>query len=691
MFRVLLCIFTLLFGFEVRAFERDVAVLWDSSESEAYSYTFSLVHRKLEVMLNHYGFKAHYFDVHDEQFRTQNVNPKEFYALVTWFSDDQTKNVKNIRKVYRSWFSAKKKVISLGQMGIYYDENEETYDLKDINNTLKLAGLEYEDHQYETPLGLKIEILGNQKDFEFERSYKFEVPAVKVFKSIDNKNKTLVKIKDSINHRTSPAVLQNEHFFMATMGADLFYNPIQNYSQWRVSPFYIMKWLQADPLEPIPDTTTINGKRIYYGHVDGDAFINISDIDRTSISGKILLDRILEKYKLPTTASFVVAEIDPKDKGKSNFTEIAKEIASKDYIELASHTYYHPLSWNKKPSKYDIEAYLDKPEDYKGGPILAYKPRDNKLDYEREIKSSIDYINTNIAPKNKPTNLLLWSGSCEPPYEAMKVIEKYGYLNLNGGDSRFDNDLPSYSHLLPLYRQVQDLTQYYSSNTNEILYTHNWTGPFSGFIKVLETFKNTESPVRMKPINIYYHFYSAEKHSALNALDAVYKWTSEQDIFPIFASEYPQILKGFIDTKVSKIKENRYKLQSYGKLRTFRIDQNNVYPDYKNSKNIIGHRQINDSLYVFLGDAPESQLSLTTTMPSEVYLSTSDFNFSTFQLSENSLKVIGTSKWRKSFKLHVDKRKIKFNKDVEIVAYVEGYVTIKLKDKSIDTTIEFVQ
>jgi hypothetical protein len=38
----------------------------------------------------------------------------------------------------------------------------------------------------------------------------------------------------------------------------------------------------------------------------------------------------------------------------------------------------------------------------------------------------------------------------------------------------------------------------------------------------------TEKPYRIKPINIYYHFYSGSKLAAFNALKEVYDWAIKQ-------------------------------------------------------------------------------------------------------------------------------------------------------------------
>ncbi len=679
------------YNWNLRANERDVAVLWDHSELDSTSYTQSLVHRKLEVLLNHYGFKATYFDIHDKSFSPKSVDPKRYYALITWFSDDETSNVKSIRALYREWFNSKKKVLSLGQMGIYYDENDKNYDLKDINETLKLVDLEFEDIQYESPLGLKTIILGDTKNVEFERDFKFEVPAVKVFKSLSPKNKVLVNIKDTINGRESPAIVYNDSFFMVYAGLDIFNNPLKGFTQWRVNPFFMMKWLLEDPIAPIPDTTTINGKRILYSHVDGDAFINISDIDRTSTSGEVLLNEVLEKYRIPITISFIAAEMDLKYLGKTNYINVAKKMAAKSYVEIASHTYFHPLSWEKKPPQYEIDAYLDNPSLYKGGPILAYQPKDKELNFEREIKGSLDFINDEIAPKDKQSNFMLWSGSCVPSKEAMQVIKKYNFKNMNGGDSRFDKKFPSYSHLMPLYRSIDGMIQYYSSNTNEILYTNNWTGPYSGFSDVIETFENTEFPVRMKPINIYYHFYSAEKRSSLNALLAVYDWTKNQEYLPIFTSTYPDIIDGFMTSKFAKI-EDGYKISDTDNLKTLRIDSKDYYPDYKRSGNIIGHRFINDSLYLFLGSKTESVLTLSKTKPNQLHMVWSDFVFEEASLKKERIILKGKSLKNKRMKFFVGKnRKFLNNEQISSIVYDDEFATLEFKSLEIDLTLELMQ
>ena len=99
---------------------------------------------------------------------------------------------------------------------------------------------------------------------------------------------------------------------------------------------------------------------------------------------------------------------------------------------------------------------------------------------------------------------------------------------MNGGDSRLDGEYPSYHYVAPLYRQHEGFYQIHSSNSNENTYTNLWSGPFGGYVNAIQTFANTDSPRRILPVNVYYHFYSGERQAALEALRIVYNWVHER-------------------------------------------------------------------------------------------------------------------------------------------------------------------
>ena len=150
---------------------------------------------------------------------------------------------------------------------------------------------------------------------------------------------------------------------------------------------------------------------------------------------------------------------------------------------------------------------------------------------------------------------------------------------------------------------------------NENVYTNDWTGPFHGFRHVIETFQRTDSPRRLKPLAIYYHFYSGTKQSALNALLSIYHWVDEQETLPLYGSEYARKAEDFYRVVITQDLEGRYVLSNLGTLRTIRLPHG-LWPDLAQSRNIVGARKINGEIYAHLS-SEDVVLAFGETSPTE--------------------------------------------------------------------------
>ena len=167
-----------------------------------------------------------------------------------------------------------------------------------------------------------------------------------------------------------------------------------------------------------------------------------------------------------------------------------------------------------------------------------------KFSFEREVLGSIGYINKNLLPENKKANIFLWSGEALPTNAALKYCYENGLINMNGGYTTIRKDRASLLFVSPMARTVGPYVQVYAPVMNENVYTNDWTGPYYGFQRVIETFEMTDKPRRLKAMDIYYHFYSGSKPAAMTALHSVYKWTIDKDIFPVYVGEYaPKVLE----------------------------------------------------------------------------------------------------------------------------------------------------
>jgi len=130
--------------------------------------------------------------------------------------------------------------------------------------------------------------------------------------------------------------------------------------------------------------------------------------------------------------------------------------------------------------------------------------------------------------------------------------------------------------------------------------------------------ENTESPRRIKPINIYYHYYSAQYKSSLKALKKVYKWVLKQKTAPVFTSEYLKMARDFLGVRIYKKsdkKANIFVIENYQKALTLRFEDDELYPDLLQSENVLGYINLPQGLYVFLTPAKERAVIHLVTNP----------------------------------------------------------------------------
>lgn len=621
----LLLSFPLLYGQSLLAAEvkRDILAFWDSSEVEEDEYTYSPIHKNLEFVFNHYGLRLTYVDVNRPLppwlFKSESL--KKFKGMVSWFNDNSMNRGEQYIEFLRKASELKYKVFFLGEPGFFLKDKEKMRTRSEIKEVLELFGLSFNGDFYSNPLLMEAKFLRDQKAAEFERSLEGELHGFWGISVKQTEGILEIKTGEQVGEVFHPITL-GKTTAMVQQGYEIYTNPNDFKVKWRIDPFFFVKYLFVDTSLPIPDVTTQCGKRASFVHIDGDGFINLSLVDKKSLSGEIILEKIIKKYKVPTSASVVTSEISPDYLGSVKTMKLVRELFELPYVEPASHTLRHPMSWEKIPNQREREIYLsdDKIKDHKGS-IVGYLSNLGELDYKQEVVGSVDYINEELSPQKK-AKIIFWTGSCRPPLEALKLASDKSLLNLNGGDGRFDITYPSYSGLSPLYRKIGIYVQPYSAFANENIYTNLWEGPFSGFRNVIGSFKNTESPRRVKPINIYYHFYSGERTSSLMALDEIYDYLIEQDTFPLYASDYSQMVGDWERLKLEKLEDGGISITDYGLSRNLRIELEGkeLYPDYRRSKNVVGHNLHQGRLYLTLKRGKKAVIYLQNQKPKSAYI-----------------------------------------------------------------------
>ncbi|MEK6624081.1 MAG: hypothetical protein AABY86_03875, partial [Bdellovibrionota bacterium] len=395
--------------------------------------------------------------------------------IVTWFQDDSMVGPQQYALFLNRAQKKGVKWMAFNYLGFLFDQKGLVVPPSTINLALNPLGLNYDGTFIENPILLESASHSPLSAYEWKGEVRpYPMPLLTVLAPIEIWLSFEERRTELRNKKQFPAVAVSARGAIVLNGQALEENLYSGQTQWKIDPFSVVKKVLPRPF-PIPDPTTLCGKRLLFVHIDGDGFINVSYTDRKSLSGQVIVEKIIKKYKIPTTASLIAAEIDRNYLGSVTAEHAAQDLFDIPYVVPASHTFFHPLSWAKNPPEFEKENYLnttlDKKKDRKHqGPIMAYQPKDKQLLYERETVQALAFLGEKFLHGKMPS-LFFWSGSCRPPLEAMALLEKKGILNVNGGDSRFDQVFDSVSHVAPLYRKVGPYTQVYAANSNENVYT----------------------------------------------------------------------------------------------------------------------------------------------------------------------------------------------------------------------------
>lgn len=628
---------------------RTVLALYYNKENN--NSQWSKIHQYAEMPMNHLGLKLRYHNI--DQGLPDLKNTADLVGIISWF-DSGTRLRDPVQ--YLKWLESAvrdgKKLVIMGDPGFQEDESGKPVSWLYVSRFYRLLGIqnmdEWVDYTYNLAFSYK-----NRSVVEFERGYHgFNPPYSKLLPARDDVVSHLVAHKAGLPETESHLVMTFPAGGYVADQYAMFAREINSSEtrQWLINPFEFFRLAFETDRVPKPDCTTLAGRRVYYSHVDGDGWLNVTRIEayrkQKWLSSKVVLEEVIRPFPdLPITITAVAAEIDPKWSGTEESREIARELFQLPQVEIGSHTYSHPFDWQFfADGNTDKEIpYLHK---YPGGGwggnrlknrFLAAISKKEKKDYsyletgighdsyviprayarrpfdlDLEISGSAAYLDR-LAPAGKQTTVLMWTGNTSPFEAALRKTRLSGLYNINGGDSRFDREFPSYAWVSPIGRQVGSETQIYSSNSNENTYTDLWRGRFHGFRYLIDTLENTEHPRRIKPINIYYHMYSGERRASINAVISNLNYVLSREIIPITTSDYCAVAEGFYSTEIDQAGPGRWRIKNRGRLQTIRFDDaENQSVDLVRSKGIIGQRHFQGNLYVYLDAAVDKPLLILT-------------------------------------------------------------------------------
>jgi polysaccharide biosynthesis protein PelA len=624
---------------------RTIIALYDGKENPDIRY--SRIHRFAAMPLNHLGLKLKFIDIHKSMPPIEDL--QDIRGVITWFETDRMLHPLKFLSWAEQVMDRGIRWVVLGNLGVNANLNGKPTPLPMINRYLARLGLQTQGNWKQITYDVKL-THQNAQMVEFERPYTGILPPFLQTYRADKNNKTFLTAswgKDRISK--SDLIVIGPDGGYAAPGYSMFER--EDFNQWYLNPFeFFRQVFRTDDL-PKPDVTTLSGRRVYYSHIDGDGWRNITEIEKyrktKEFSAEVIFNEVLKPFPdLPVSLAPIAGDLDPQWYGSEEDLALARNMLALPHVEAGSHTYSHPYYWNyyrdyhpeKEWSEFlekNVKTGLTIAKRYApfitakksaAGQSVKHKPEnenslipkiydypraylDYPFDLDREIRGSVEFINK-LCPPGKKVAVLQWSGDTSPFPAAIEATRKINIVNINGGDSRFDAEFPSHAWVSPVGIHNEGQLQIYTSASNENTYTELWEDRFFGFQNLPETLKNTESPRRLKPINIYYHLYSGQKTASLNALLKNLHFAQKEEIVPVSTSHYAKMAEGFYSTRLIALGEKIWRIKNRGALQTIRFDNaDRLAVNMEKSQGVIGQRHHQGSLYVSL-DATKREPTL---------------------------------------------------------------------------------
>jgi len=632
------------FSASVRAeiVHREILAVYDSTFEATPGDT--LIHARAEMPLNHLGYVL---DFHDAQTGLPDPQTLSRYAaVITWFTYDVNRPAE-----YLAWArkatEANIPFIVLGQTGVPGTPRNVAL----FNRILKPMGIELTSGFVEATFGTTI-LRSDPSIVGYEHPLGDLLPAYPIIRPVSNNAQVLLEVQGPPREHLARSALVTAGPSGAFVPAAfaLYSDATLGRTQWLVDPFSLFERVLGKSQFPVPDTTTVSGRRLYFSHVDGDGWNDSVDMERYKdpqiLAAEVMKRELIEPYpELPVTVGLISADLDDAYGPAEKAAATARSLFSLPQVQSASHTATSPLVWSfyenysqiaEETLIHDgssgggvgkgllhivtdalgVTQVLSDSEQKRamfvsGGRRLPRAYFRDPFSLQGEIAGSVETI-AGLTPAGKVVDLLQWSGDAKPYEAALKAARTAGLRNINGGGARLDDEYPSVGYVSAIARTVGGERQIYSVDADDSSFMNTEGGGNSaGYSAIETTLQRTESPRRLKGIDLHYHVYSAKKQASLNAIKHRLDWARNAPVAPITASDYAAIADGFFTTRIEADGPSDWTISDRGGLQTVRFDDiKEASPDLTASRGIVGSTVYQGSLYIALdADVPDARIS----------------------------------------------------------------------------------
>ncbi len=316
-------------------------------------------------------------------------------------------------------------------------------------------------------------------------------------------------------------------------------------------PAFLTAFLGQAPVSPVPDTTTREGRQVFYSHIDSTGFSTPSTLPGFPLCAEVMRDRILDRYFLPVTVSVCEAEVRgwlPNQDGSeaASLQNTARSIFNMPQINAASGSFSRPERWT---AGVDIATKLNE------------RAQTVRLDMEREIAGSMTYIHRQLLPQGKDVRLMLWPENATPTREALRFCDSMGIETLPASATNLQDD--------------------------------------------------GASSVRLAPRTVRCRFDDVRTEQGIKALEKAFDACAGAPLHAMTAAAYAASVRDARKTRILRVSGSHWIILNNGDCRTLRLPASAGVPDMRQCLGVSGFNVHQGQLYIHTMGNARTELILT--------------------------------------------------------------------------------
>jgi hypothetical protein len=279
--------------------KREILALYDGAQEGDADFT--RIHRLAEMPLNHLGFILRFHDIRAKL--PEPVEIERYRGVLTWFVGSVSDS-----NVYLAWANQVSQMnvryVILGDVGIAINPTN----ILAVNQLLALAGVQHSGEYVAPTLGTRV-VQKNEGFIEFECRLDPVLPDYPVI----NANGAVTQIGVMLEtpphdgRRKSILIAIGEKVAYAALNYEFCHQrPPLYQGKWLINPFAFFRAAFGSGDQPIPDTTTASGNRLYFSVLESEGWTRSSKIegfrDASVMAGEFVLRELIEPFHdLPVT------------------------------------------------------------------------------------------------------------------------------------------------------------------------------------------------------------------------------------------------------------------------------------------------------------------------------------------------------------------------------------------------------